>query len=155
MPDPTRKRFGYGQLWPLRPACNHNLSGLYIIILLCRIRLRAPFSVPFFQRRHRSYCAKPTWIRSGWPGQCLAKPIWSESKKKEEKRKKKGSHPQSSDSKDCTYQWATAQTFMIPRAFSFGTLQQSVTAATCVMVDAWFINQISSDLNKLDAWACR
>ena len=34
----------------------------------------------FFQRRRVSCCAKPTWIRSGWPGQCLAKCIWSGNK---------------------------------------------------------------------------
>ena len=27
MPDPTRKRFGYGQLRPLRPACGQNWAG--------------------------------------------------------------------------------------------------------------------------------
>ena len=46
-----------------------------------RIRLPASVSAPFFfQRRHGSYCAKPTRIRSGWPGQGLAKHIWSGSK---------------------------------------------------------------------------
>ena len=34
----------------------------------------------FLQRRHRSYCAKPTWIHTGWPGQGLAKCVWSGSK---------------------------------------------------------------------------
>ena len=34
----------------------------------------------FFQRRYGSYCAKQTRIRSGWPGQGLAKHIWSRSK---------------------------------------------------------------------------
>ena len=29
MPDPIRKRFGYGQLWPLRPACSQNRAGSY------------------------------------------------------------------------------------------------------------------------------
>ena len=38
-----------------------------------RIRFRSVF----FQRRHGSYCAKPTCIRSGWPGQGLAKRNWS------------------------------------------------------------------------------
>ena len=45
-----------------------------------RIRLPASFSVPFFQRRHGTYCAKPTRIRYRWPGQGLATLIWSESK---------------------------------------------------------------------------
>ena len=30
MPDTTRKRFGYGQLWPLRPACSQNQAGSYM-----------------------------------------------------------------------------------------------------------------------------
>ena len=47
---------------------------------ICQIRLPASVSVPFVQRRHGSYCAKPTRIRSGWPGQSLAKRIWSGSK---------------------------------------------------------------------------
>ena len=34
----------------------------------------------FFQRRPGSYCAKPTWIWSGWPGQVLGKRILSGSK---------------------------------------------------------------------------
>ena len=33
-------------------------------------------SFPFFQRSPGSYCAKPTRVRSGWPGQGLAKRIW-------------------------------------------------------------------------------
>ena len=34
----------------------------------------------FFERRPGSYCAKLSQIQSGWPGQVLAKPIWSTSK---------------------------------------------------------------------------
>ena len=34
-----------------------------------QIRLPVSDSVPFFQRRHGSHCAKPTRIRSGWPCQ--------------------------------------------------------------------------------------
>ena len=29
MPDPIWKRFGYGQLWSLRPVCSHNRAGSY------------------------------------------------------------------------------------------------------------------------------
>ena len=47
---------------------------------LSRIRLPASVSVPFFQRRHGPYCAKPTGVRSGWPGQGLATRISSGSK---------------------------------------------------------------------------
>ena len=45
-----------------------------------RIRLPASDSGPYFQRRPGSYCAKLTRIRSGWPGQVLAKRIWSRCK---------------------------------------------------------------------------
>ena len=31
MPDPIRKRFGYGQLRPLRPACSRNRAGSYTL----------------------------------------------------------------------------------------------------------------------------
>ena len=47
---------------------------------ICQIQLLASISVPFFQRKPRPYCAKPTLIRSGQPGQVLAKCNWSESK---------------------------------------------------------------------------
>ena len=47
---------------------------------ICRIRLPASNSVPFFQRRPGPYCAKPTRIRSGWPVPVLAESIWSRSK---------------------------------------------------------------------------
>ena len=77
MPDSIRKRFCYGQLWPLRPACSQNQAGSYMPDPTSCIRFSSVF---FFQRRHGSYCAKPTWIRSGWPGQGLAKRIWSGSK---------------------------------------------------------------------------
>ena len=44
MPNPIRKRFGYGKLWALRPTCSQNRAGSYI----CRIRLPASVSAPFF-----------------------------------------------------------------------------------------------------------
>ena len=74
MPDPIWKRFGYGQLWPLRPVCSQNRAGSYI----CQIRLSA--SDLGLGLRPGSYCAKPARIRSGWFGQILAKGIWSGSK---------------------------------------------------------------------------
>ena len=36
-----------------------------------------PFQFCCFQRRHGSYCAKLTWIWSGWPGQGLAKHVYT------------------------------------------------------------------------------
>ena len=60
MPDPIRKRFGYGQLWPLRPACSQNRPASVLVpcFVFCFV----------LQRRPGSYCVKPTQIRSGWPG---------------------------------------------------------------------------------------
>ena len=75
MPDPIRKRFGYGQLWPLRPACSQNRAGSYMPNPTSRIR----FSSVFPKKAWIILC-KPTRVRSGWPGHGLAKRIWSESK---------------------------------------------------------------------------
>ena len=63
MPDPIQKRSVYGRLWS-RIVYAGSASD----------------SVPFFQRRPGSYCAKPSRIRSEWPGEVLAKRIWSRSK---------------------------------------------------------------------------
>jgi len=76
MLDLIQKRFAYGQLWPLWPVYSQNCARSYI----CHIQLPTSNSVPFFQRKHQSYCAIPDWIQSGWPGLVLAKSIWSESK---------------------------------------------------------------------------
>ena len=43
MPDPTQKRFVYGQLWPLRPACSHDRAGSYLPDLTSRIRYSSVF----------------------------------------------------------------------------------------------------------------
>ena len=47
------------------PACSKNWAGS---------------NMPDLTSRHGSYCAKLTWIQSGWPDQGLAKHIWSGSK---------------------------------------------------------------------------
>ena len=44
MPDPIRKRFGYGQLRPLRPACSQNRAGLFVPVPTSRIRFGSVFS---------------------------------------------------------------------------------------------------------------
>ena len=49
-------------------------------ILYARSDFPHPFQLRFFRRKPGSYCAKPTMIRSGRPGQGLAKHIWSGSK---------------------------------------------------------------------------
>ena len=43
MPDPIRKRFCYGQLWPLRPACSHNRAGSRMPVPTSRIRFSSIF----------------------------------------------------------------------------------------------------------------
>ena len=45
------------------------------IVYYARSDFPHPFQLRFFQRRHGPYYAKPTLIRSGWPGQGLAKRI--------------------------------------------------------------------------------
>ena len=78
MLDLIRKRHsGYGQLWPLRPACSRNRPGSYMPVPPSRIRFGSFF---FFQGRHGSHCTKWTRIWSGWSGQGLATHIWSRSK---------------------------------------------------------------------------
>ena len=47
---------------------------------ICRIRLTASKSVPFFQRRPGSYRTKRPGSDHGWPGIVTAKRIWSRSK---------------------------------------------------------------------------
>ena len=69
--------FGYGQLRPLRPVMAITAS---VQPELDRTTSRIQFGSVFFQRRPGSRCAKPTRIRSGWPGQVLVKRIWSRSK---------------------------------------------------------------------------
>ena len=76
MPDPNRKRFGYGQLWPLRPACSQNRAGSYMPDPTSRIR----FSSVFPKKAWITLCIAdpdPVWMAlSGF----LAKRIWSGSK---------------------------------------------------------------------------
>ena len=43
MLDPIRKSFGYGQLWPLRPACSQNRAGSYTPDPTSRIRFSSVF----------------------------------------------------------------------------------------------------------------
>ena len=43
MPDPIRKRSGYGQLWPLRPACSQNRAGSYMPDPTFRIHFSSVF----------------------------------------------------------------------------------------------------------------
>ena len=72
---------------------------------ICRIQLPASVSSPFFERRHGSFCAKPTRIRSGWSSQGLAKRIWSGSKPVSE-----SSGPVSGRTQPSRYQFSHLQT---------------------------------------------
>ena len=76
MPDPFRKRFGHGQLWPLRPACRQDRAGSYSMSdPISRIQFGR-----FFQRWPGSYCTKPARFRCGGSGLVMAKRILSGSK---------------------------------------------------------------------------
>ena len=44
MPDTIRKRFGYGHLWLLRPACSQNRPGSYMPDPTSRIRFSSVFA---------------------------------------------------------------------------------------------------------------
>ena len=44
MPDPIRKRFGYSQLWALRPACSQNRPGSYMLDPTSRVRFSSVFT---------------------------------------------------------------------------------------------------------------
>ena len=71
MPDPIRKRFGYGQLWPLRPMCSQNRAGSFMPDPTSRIHFSSVFP-------------KKAWIilrkTDPDPGHGLARHIWSGSK---------------------------------------------------------------------------
>ena len=69
MPDLILKCFGHSQLWLLWPACSQNRPDSTSHICFSSV----------FQRWHGSYCAKLTRIWPGWPGQGLARRIWSRS----------------------------------------------------------------------------
>ena len=66
MPDLFRKRFGYGQLWPLRPACSQNRAGSYM-------------PDPTFRIRFSSVFPKKAWVilRKNRPGSDLGGLAWS------------------------------------------------------------------------------
>ena len=63
MQDPIRKRFGYGRLWPLRPACSQNRPGLY-----ARSEFLHPFQFRFFQNPTGSDLAGLVWVRPNTSG---------------------------------------------------------------------------------------
>ena len=66
MPDPIRKRFGYGQLWPLRPAVQPEPSRM----TYPGSTFPASDSLPFFQKKAWTIMCKtdpdPIWM--AWSG---------------------------------------------------------------------------------------
>ena len=70
-----RKCTGYGQLWPLRPACGQNRAGSYMPDPTSRIR----FSSVFPKKAWTILCkTDPGPIRMAWSG--FGQHIWSGSK---------------------------------------------------------------------------
>ena len=68
MLDPIRKRFGYSQLWPLRPACSLNRAGSYMPDPTSRTR----FSSVFPKKALIILCKTnpdPIWMAWPWFGQ--------------------------------------------------------------------------------------
>ena len=75
MPDPIRKRFGYGQLWSLRPACSQNRAGSYMPDPTSCIH----FSSIFSKKAWNILCKiDPDLIWMAWSG--FGQRIWSGSK---------------------------------------------------------------------------
>ena len=79
---PSKHAGSYPEVFWLRPVMAITASVLPELgrIVHAGSDFPHPFQLRFFQRRHGSYCAKLTRIRSGWPGQGLAKRVWSGSK---------------------------------------------------------------------------
>ena len=76
MPDPIRKRFGYGQLWPLRPECSQNRPGSYMPYSTSRNH----FSSVFPKKAPIILCKTdqgPIWMAWSESGQTHL--VWSES----------------------------------------------------------------------------
>ena len=66
-------------VWVCVYACVHVCVCWRACACMCAC-FGVPDSVPFFERRPGPYCAKPSRVWSGWPGQGLAKRIWSRSR---------------------------------------------------------------------------
>ena len=65
IPDPIRKRFGYGQLWPLWPTCSQTRAGKYMPDLTSRIQFGSIFPK---KARIILYKADPGPIWVAWSG---------------------------------------------------------------------------------------
>ena len=75
MQDPIRKRFGYGQLWPIQPACNQNRAGSYMPDLTSSIL----FSSVFPKKAWITLCRTdpdPIWM--AWSGFGQTHLVWKQ-----------------------------------------------------------------------------
>ena len=70
-----QKHFGYDQLWPLWPAYSPNWARLYMLDPSSCIQFSS-----VFPKKAQIILCKTSRILAGWPGQVLAKQIWSGSK---------------------------------------------------------------------------
>ena len=95
IPDPIRKRFGYGQLWPLRPACSHNRAGQYMPDPTSRIR----FSSVFPKKAWIILCK--TGPNSTWSGLGQTHLVWKQAGVQE------SSGPVSGRTQPARFQFAT------------------------------------------------
>ena len=75
IPDPIRKRFGYGQLWPLWPTCSQTRAGKYMPDLTSRIQFGS-----IFPKKARIILYKadpgPMWI--AWSGFAQTHLFWKQ-----------------------------------------------------------------------------
>ena len=66
MPDPIRKRFHYGLLWPLRPACSRNRAGSYMPDPTSRIHFSSVFPKKAWSVQLCKTDPDPIW--TAWSG---------------------------------------------------------------------------------------
>ena len=66
-------------LWPVM-TITASVQPASARMVYARSDFPHPFMFRFSKEGMESYCTKPTRVRSGWPGQNLAKHIWSGSK---------------------------------------------------------------------------
>ena len=86
MPDQVRKRFGYGQLWPLRPECSQNRPGSYMPYSTSRNHFSSvfPMKAPIILRKTDQGPIWMAWSESGqthlvWSESGQTHLVWSES----------------------------------------------------------------------------
>ena len=109
MPDPIRKRFGYGQLWPLRPACGQNRAGSYMPYPTSRNHFSS-----VFPKKARIILRKtdpdPIWM--AWSGFGQTHLVWKQAGVQE------SSGPVSGRTQPARYQFPTFRPgFVLPQTY--------------------------------------